>query len=271
MAYFQKSILEKNDNNLLKIFQMFLEVRPRLGSVNAYLPNKKGFSSVSVPENGEEIIIKHENHEKGVLNFPWPLQQFGPLCYKSIHGLSYDKNGLNFRLRFKGSQLSLLNHHRSLKIRRNFIKPGRLSMDKENLELLCSNCQALVTNLNVQRYLPLPSSDWRGGINDWFCACTHGSVPKGADSNKRLHEKTLGPKESDLFYSHCYIRIHQGSHVLTNNDNNSVTCKKCQVYLGTWPMSSLRLCNFEKITPVCLHFYKKDSCYLNFWKKMVDM
>ena len=106
--------------------------------------------------------------------FSWPVQSYGALCSKSVHGLTFHSEELTVRFKLKGSSMSLMNLKQSFKpISRNFIKPCHLSTDEKTQSVFCANCKTFLTQLNIERYLPLPSMDWRGGIQDWFCCGNH--------------------------------------------------------------------------------------------------
>ena len=255
---------------------MYLEVRPRLGSVSAYIPDfEEGKKSVLVSSEGNLT----ETRKKGQLicvlyqdskidlsrdfwswarNYPWPSEDYGALCPKSVHGLNFQGGELTVRFRLQKTELSVLPPKKSFS--RNFIKPCHLSTDEKEPTLFCVKCNNVLAKLNIQRYLPLPSMDWRGGIQDWFCGCNHATEktncssdnksPKTEEnsSNDRLHEKGLGPVPSDLLYSQCQIRLHskyfstscsffsEKSETTAESSlassSSKVCCDKCQIVLG---------------------------------------
>ena len=93
---------------------------------------------------------------------------------------------LSVRFKLKNSNVSLMLPRESLKpIKRKFLKACHLSTDQKVQSVFCANCRIFLAKLNIQRYLPLPSMDWRGGIQDWFCACNHG-VKANCTSNDKV-------------------------------------------------------------------------------------
>ena len=152
---------------------MYLEVRPRLGSINAYIPDfEEGKKSVLVSNEGNLISVLDQDSEIVLETYSWPSQDYGALCPKSVHGLNFHGEELTVRFRLKNSGVSLMLPKKST-ICRKFINPCHLSTDEKEPSLFCVKCNNVLAKLNIQRYLPLPSMDWRGGIQDWFCGCNH--------------------------------------------------------------------------------------------------
>jgi len=244
---------------------MYLEVRPRLGSVNAFIRDfEEGKKTVIVSSEGNLICVLYhskidpETYSWG-RNYSWPSQDYGALCPKSVHGLNFQGEELTVRFRLKNSGLSLMLPKKST-VCRKFINPCHLSPDEKEPSLFCVKCNNVLAKLNIQRYLPLPSMDWRGGIQDWFCGCNHATEktdcssdnksPKTEEnsSNDRLHEKGLGPVPNDLLYSQCQIRLHSKyfstscsffseksettAESSSASSSSKVCCDKCQIVLG---------------------------------------
>ena len=238
---------------------MYLEVRPRLGSINAFIPKfEEGKKTVLVSSEGNLISVLDQDSEIVLETYSWPSQDYGALCPKSVHGLKFQGEELTVRFRLENSGLSLILPKKSFS--RTFINPCHLSTDEKEPSLFCVKCNNVLAKLNIQRYLPLPSMDWRGGIQDWFCGCNHGTEktdcssdnksPKPEEnlSNDRLHEKGLGPVPNDLLYSQCQIRLHskyfsascsffsEKSETTAESSSacssSKVSCDKCQIVLG---------------------------------------
>ena len=237
---------------------MYLEVRPRLGSINAFIPKfEEGKKTVLVSSEGNLISVLDQDSEIVLETYSWPSQDYGALCPKSVHGLKFQGEELTVRFRLENSGLSLMLPKKSFS--RTFINPCHLSIDEKEPSLFCVKCNILLAKLNIQRYLPLPSMDWRGGIQDWFCGCNHASEKNGCSSdnkslqteenssNDRLHEKGLGPVPSDLLYSQCQIRLHskyfstsckffseknEATSESSASSSSKVCCDKCQIVLG---------------------------------------
>ena len=246
---------------------MYLEVRPRLGSVSAYIPDfEEGKKSVLVSSEGNLICVLYQDPKIDLTrdfwswarNYSWPIQDYGALCPKSVHGLNFQGEELTVRFRLQKSELTLMPPKKSFS--KTFVKPCHLSTDEKEPSLFCVKCNNVLAKLNIQRYLPLPSMDWRGGIQDWFCGCNHASEktdcssddksPKTEEnsSNDRLHEKGLGPVPSDLLYSQCQIRLHSKYFSTSSSffseksettaesssasSSSKVCCDKCQIVLG---------------------------------------
>ncbi len=229
--------------NFKFVFQVVLEIRPRLGSVNAYITGiEKTLSTVLISPAQDSFSIVLQGDD---IPIDIPLKEFvkkfGKIASNSIHALSCQKDHISFRCKLQGSQLSLLLPEINAFPRKKLKKPCNLSIEDEGKvskvkELRCSNCQNLISRVNLERFLPLPASDWRQGTRDWFCACSHTSTldqacKGGSDekspmiANRRVHQERLGPRESDLLYSHCQILLHS-KHL------PSLSCQSCQNKLG---------------------------------------
>ena len=56
------------------------------------------------------------------------------------------------------------------------------------MTLKCSNCHSNICQFPLRRVLPLPSLDWQGGVQDWFC-CLHGNNHDNCDKMSQKHDK----------------------------------------------------------------------------------
>ena len=69
---------------------MYLEVRPRLGSVNAYISKcKEGKKTLLVSNEGTLISVIDEESGTVLQNYSWPKEPYGALCPKSVHRLTF--------------------------------------------------------------------------------------------------------------------------------------------------------------------------------------
>ena len=109
---------------------MYLEVRPRLGSVNAYIPDfEEGKKSVLVSSEGNLICVLYQDPKidlsretwSWARNYSWPSQDYGPLCPKSVHGLNFHGEELTVRFRLKNSGVVSLMLPKKSTICRKFI------------------------------------------------------------------------------------------------------------------------------------------------------
>lgn len=168
---------------------MFCEIRPRLGTVNAFIA-KTTKSKVNIAPDGGSLILSNDDE---IQTFQWPTEVYGGISPGSIHALLAFKDqdqdsSLSFRFKLIGSHLSLLPLHQLRSKSLKFIRPCRLPSSNQANEvigkiqdLFCAKCRAKVNcdPLDIKRCLPLPAADWRNGIQDWFCACAdHGSGSK---------------------------------------------------------------------------------------------
>ena len=94
---------------------------------------------------------------------------------------------------------------------------------------------------------PCASLDWKGGIQDWFCGCNNDHNGEGIScsdvhetshsydarlSNKKLHEKTLGPNSPhDILHSTSFMLL--SSKLFDEiSDNAALKCKSCHSVIG---------------------------------------
>ena len=88
---------------------MYFEVRPRLGSINAYIPKiAKGNKTVQVSNEGNLISIIDKDSDVILKTYSWPSKTYGRLCSKSVHGLFHHKEELTVRFQLKNSALSMI-------------------------------------------------------------------------------------------------------------------------------------------------------------------
>jgi hypothetical protein len=136
---------------------MYLEVRPRLGSINAFIPKyEEGKKTVLVSNEGNLISVLDQDSEIVLETYSWPSQDYGALCPKSVHGLNFHGEELTVRFRLKNSGVSLMLPKKST-ICRKFINPCHLSTDEKEPSLFCVKCNILLAKLNIQRYSNIKS------------------------------------------------------------------------------------------------------------------
>ena len=259
---------------------MVVEVRRRLGAVNIYIPNCDLESSITISPEGNEIRWIEKSSKKEV-KLDWPCDSLGKLSCDSLHNLV--KNSANesafFRIRLQQENPITLISVKDVQknVKKQFRLPCGLSAaiknssssssSKKAVKLMCSRCQSKVCRMNVGRLLPLPSIDWKGGVQEWFCACHHpdedcnssaafksdegkeDEVSEAAAAskllllpNKKLHEKSLEPNNAqDILYSTSFILLSNKlfdefpsfplpSH--SSSDNTILKCKSCLSVIG---------------------------------------
>ena len=57
------------------------------------------------------------------------------------------------------------------------------------MTLKCSSCHSNICQFPLRRVLPLPSLDWQGGVQDWFCGCSHGNNHDNCDKMSQTRDK----------------------------------------------------------------------------------
>lgn len=222
-------------------------MRPRLAAANCYAAiREKGQNVDQVSVLDEKLVISSKGNPK--LEFCWPKDIYGAITDGDIHNSLISDDGATFRIRLSTGGLSVINPGEVLKVRRKLIKPCSIPdyvNEPTRLSLFCSACKTSNASVEVKRILPLPSFDWRGGIQDWFCSCNHGlksgcSNSENELSNKKLHEKELGPRDGDLLYSSSYVLLHS-SGIFDPNPEGKVMCKSCKAHLGDNIQKSVQL------------------------------
>ena len=89
---------------------IYLEIRPRLGSVNAYITkSKEGGKTILISNDGNLISILDKESETILQDFSWPSETYGALCPKSVHRLNFNAEEITARFKLKDSNLSLMN------------------------------------------------------------------------------------------------------------------------------------------------------------------
>ena len=233
--------------------QFIIELRPRLGSANAFYKTPNEIESVLISSEGQ-ILVKESGISKAS-RFSWPVE-YGQINSQSLHNVTKTSEGISFRLRFQNVQFSLLNSGQVLKVRRKFKLPCQIPSsveeDQSKLTIFCANCKNEVKEIQVKRILPLPSIDWKDEIQDWFCGCSHGptttagkrkeaaaeSECSSGESNRNLHTKGVAPRQSDLLYSSGFVRFYYMATAVTEDQAKvkkaEVSCDKCLAALGTY-------------------------------------
>ena len=233
--------------------QFIIELRPRLGSANAFYKTPNEIESVLISSEGQ-ILVKESGISKAS-RFSWPVE-YGQINSQSLHNVTKTSEGISFRLRFQNVQFSLLNSGQVLKVRRKFKLPCQIPSSVEEgqskLTIFCANCKNEFKEIQVKRILPLPSIDWKDEIQDWFCGCSHGptttagkrkeaaaeSECSSGESNRNLHTKGVAPRQSDLLYSSGFVRFYYMATAVTQDQAKvkkaEVSCDKCLAALGTY-------------------------------------
>lgn len=233
--------------------QFIIELRPRLGSANAFYKTPNEIESVLISSEGQ-ILVKESGISKAS-RFSWPVE-YGQINSQSLHNVTKTSEGISFRLRFQNVQFSLLNSGQVLKVRRKFKLPCQIPSSVEEgqskLTIFCANCKNEFKEIQVKRILPLPSIDWKDEIQDWFCGCSHGptttagkrkeaaaeSECSSGESNRNLHTKGVAPRQSDLLYSSGFVRFYYMATAVTEDQAKvkkaEVSCDKCLAALGTY-------------------------------------
>ena len=233
--------------------QFIIELRPRLGSANAFYKTPNEIESVLISSEGQ-ILVKESGISKAS-RFSWPVE-YGQINSQSLHNVTKTSEGISFRLRFQNVQFSLLNSGQVLKVRRKFKLPCQIPSSVEEgqskLTIFCANCKNEFKEIQVKRILPLPSIDWKDEIQDWFCGCSHGptttagkrkeaaaeSECSSGESNRNLHTKGVAPRQSDLLYSSGFVRFYYMATAVTEDQAKvkkaEVSCDKCLAPLGTY-------------------------------------
>ena len=233
--------------------QFIIELRPRLGSANAFYKSTNEIESVLISSEGQ-ILVKESGISKAS-RFSWPVE-YGQINSQSLHNVTKTSEGISFRLRFQNVQFSLLNSGQVLKVRRKFKLPCQIPSSVEEgqskLTIFCANCKNEFKEIQVKRILPLPSIDWKDEIQDWFCGCSHGptttagkrkeaaaeSECSSGESNRNLHTKGVAPRQSDLLYSSGFVRFYYMATAVTQDQAKvkkaEVSCDKCLAALGTY-------------------------------------
>ena len=133
------------------------------------------------------------------------------------------------------------------------------------MTLKCSNCHSNICQFPIRRVLPLPSLDWQGGVQDWFCGCSHGNNHDNCDkmsqkhtddeelySNKKLREKPLEPfNPEDILHSTSFILVSSklfdeiSPEEKTTHCPTVLNCKTCHSDIGELQekQSSVRIWN----------------------------
>ena len=233
--------------------QFIIELRPRLGSANAFYKTPNEIESVLISSEGQ-ILVKESGISKAS-RFSWPVE-YGQINSQSLHNVTKTSEGISFRLRFQNVQFSLLNSGQVLKVRRKFKLPCQIPSSVEEgqskLTIFCANCKNEFKEIQVKRILPLPSIDWKDEIQDWFCGCSHGptttagkrkeaaaeSECSSGESNRNLHTKGVAPRQSDLLYSSGFVRFYYMATAVPEDQAKvkkaEVSCDKCLAPLGTY-------------------------------------
>jgi hypothetical protein len=227
---------------LFPCFQLILEIRKRLGAVNGYIP---GFPNTTISgvidlnDEGSEIECM-DDAKNVVVKFPWPTEELGPVSRSGLHNVLNHQNGagITFRLRLsklEASGMAIMNV-KNPNFRRNFKKPCiqvEIEEGSTKVQVYCSKCKTEAASLSVQRWLPLPSMDWRGSAQDWFCGCNHGMSSKGCEnnekqSNRNLQASQIGPNPHDVLHSYSFVLLNSDHF----NHGTQLNCKSCHSSLG---------------------------------------
>lgn len=230
--------------------QFIIELRPRLGSANAFYKTPNEVESVLISSEGQ-ILVKESGISKASA-FSWPVE-YGQINSQSLHNVTKTSEGVCFRLRFTNVQFSLLNSGQSLQVRRKFKLPCQIPSSIEEgqskLTIFCAKCKSEFKEIQVKRILPLPSIDWKDEIQDWFCGCSHGptttakrkeapAASSRGESNRNLHTKGVAPRQSDLLYSSGFVRFYYMATAVSEDQARvkkaEVSCDKCLAPLGTY-------------------------------------
>ena len=229
---------ERETNLSFVSLQLIIELRPRLGSANAFYKTSKPVENVLITADGH-IILNDSS-------FAWP-SEYGQISSESLHNVTkIPEGGITFRLRFKNANFSLLNSGQSLKVQRKFRLPcgipSSTSVENSKCTIVCASCKNEFKEIQVKRFLPLPSIDWKDEVQDWFCGCHHPTKKEcSLESNRNLHTKGVAPRQSDLLYSSGFVRFYypdQQQRMATTQDSEvkkaQVSCDKCLAPLGTF-------------------------------------
>lgn len=197
---------------------VILEVRPRLQSVNAFISLLNSDATVKIILDNEQIKIIEDDRIstivcKGVSAVPNSLSSF-----KQTDSYVVFRFVMNNNLENLGGFKTELLQNTVASIESLSNKP--LLAKGINYTIQCINCsKALNTPLKFLRILPLPSDN--ANPDDWFCHA-HGSN----DST------SLDPKETDIFYTHCYLHISKANLLDIKGNDKVIVCKFCLNWLG---------------------------------------
>ncbi|XP_018564708.1 uncharacterized protein LOC108906050 [Anoplophora glabripennis] len=204
--------LEKNYKTVI------LEVRPRLQSVNAFVSLLNCNTTVKIILDEEQIKIIDDDRVstilcKGINAVPNSLSSF-----KQTDNYIVFRFVTNNSLENLGSFKTELLQNTVASIESLSNKP--VLTKGVNYTVQCINCsKALNVPIKFQRILPLPSDS--SDPNEWFCH---------AQSSK--DNVSLDPKETDIFYTHCYLHINKSNLLNIKGNDKVIVCKFCLNWLG---------------------------------------
>jgi len=106
-------------------------------------------------------------------------------------------------------------------------------------KISCNKCETQLARLEVERVLPLPSSDWNQLASNWFCCSTRKHVQKGLNTAK------LNARKGDLIYGIANFLISKDiileNAVIMYSDKNLARCSSCSAELGLFSDESIFL------------------------------
>ncbi|KAJ8947587.1 hypothetical protein NQ318_010099 [Aromia moschata] len=206
-----------------------LEIRPRLQSVNVFVTLLNKSKLVDVALENEQIDIITDSIISTI-----PCKDI-KIIGNSLTSLKIFENYVTFRFATNNSLSENLGGFKTELLQNTVASIESLSnkplLSKgTNYTIQCINCtKPLSVPLKFQRILPLPSDN--ADLSDWFCHA-HGS-----------HDSvSLDPKDTDLFYSHCYVHVNKNNFSTIRGNDKITVCKSCLSWLGIFQNSNtLRL------------------------------
>ncbi|KAG5897333.1 hypothetical protein JTB14_030219 [Gonioctena quinquepunctata] len=212
--YYQKVtipfVVREND----KLFK-----KPRLQSVNAFISLSAEQDYVEVVLEKESIRLIIENGTEEV-----PCNDIN-IVQNSLSSMKVTNKFLMFRFatnnsfkKIGGFKTELLqNTVASMESLSN--KP--LLSKNTGYTIHCINCGKCLTNcIKFDRVLPLPSEN--ADVGEWFCH----------DHGNQMNGMSLDPKDTEVFYSQCFVHLNIKSVLNIRNSGKLIVCKFCLQWLG---------------------------------------
>lgn len=197
---------------------ILLEIRPRLQCVNVFITLTSNPVSIEVLLENEGVLLVLG---KEITRVPCKNIQ---VLKNSLSSLKISDKSMSFRF-LTNNSLEKVGTFKA-----EFLQNTVASIESlSNKPLLskgtrytihCSNCKkALSDAIEFSRILPLPSDG--SDSSDWFCH-NHG--------NKT--DFSLDPKETDVFYSQCFVHMNVNNLKNLKHSNKVLACKYCLQWLG---------------------------------------
>ncbi|XP_065837788.1 E3 ubiquitin-protein ligase E3D-like isoform X2 [Oscarella lobularis] len=192
-----------------------IEVQPRIGVARLCLHLKDPLHS-SIRISPKEASMRVSNEPQATISFPEDLSLVATANASLVDGHFLD---VRLRLAVASAQDDV---ERGTKTATSFLEAEKLASKRCRIRTRASAIDLVQAETIFQRFLPLPSDNWRDVASEsWFChGHCHGHGAEGPSSSDLVYRRSLVPRPTDCLYNDVYVEIHH-SHL-----------KKDEVFVG---------------------------------------